>query len=363
MTAPRSLVLLAALVLVAAAPSAQLIAYDGFGNGPRANLAGSSGGTGWSGPWSMAGDNLTKIAGPGLAWPGLLTTPGAAVTPVAGGTWPNSVYTRAYAVPPAAETLYVSFLLRWDAVWGMWGGTSFGTYPQEMTVGAPLGWYLYGLMLSEGLGDATGKDLVQGETTLVVCKITRNAPAPGVTYRLYLDPIIGTPEPGFADASCSAGAPSALPGVISIDNGTGFTTDELRLGTTWASVLPPAAPVWTDVGNAKTGSFGRPILEGSGPLTAGTMNHLDLVGVGPSASMTLVFGTSPLVAAFKDGVMVPQPQLLLPMQAGPLGSLSVPFLWPAGVPAGTDLWFQFWIQDPGASHGLAASNGVLGQTP
>ena len=118
----RSLLLLASLALIAAAPSAQLIAYDGFGNGPRANLAGSDGGMGWSGAWTMAGDNLTKIAGSGLNWPGLLTTPGAAVTPVAGGTWPNSVYSRAYAVPPAADALYVSFLLRWDAVWGMWGG-------------------------------------------------------------------------------------------------------------------------------------------------------------------------------------------------------------------------------------------------
>lgn len=229
---------IALLLFCAARSEAQLIAYDGFGNGPLANLAGSNGGTGWPSTWAQGGDNLTKVAGAGLTYPGLDTTPGGAVSPVGGGVWPNSAYYRAFGPLPSGTTsVYVSFLMRDDAAFGIWGGISFGSYPYEMTVGSPLGWYTYGLMLSEGNGNATNKPLVQGETTLVVVKITKNA-GPGITYRMYLNPTVGNAEPSFADALYGVAQVNALPTVVAIDNGTGFTTDELRVGTTWASVLP-----------------------------------------------------------------------------------------------------------------------------
>jgi hypothetical protein len=228
----------AAVTTVTSAADAGLVAYDGFGNGPMSNLAGSTGGTGWTNAWSSYGDNLTKIAGAGLTYPGLDTTSGGAVTPVGGGTWPNSQYARSYALPQGTTAIYVSFLMRDDAGFGMWGGTSFGTYPYEVTVGSPLGYYSYGLMLSEGLGDVSNYPLLTGTTTLVVVKISKNAGA-GITYRLYVNPAIGQSEPGGPAAVLSVNAVQTLPSTLSIDNGTGFTTDEIRVGTTWASVLPP----------------------------------------------------------------------------------------------------------------------------
>lgn len=233
---------IALLAFCAARSEAQLIAYDGFGNGPLANLAGSNGGSGWSGVWGDGGDNLTKVAGGGLTYPGLDVTRGAAISPVGGGVWPNSAYYRSFGpLPEGTTSVYVSFLMRDDAAFGIWGGISFGSYPFEMTVGSPLGWYTYGLMLSEGNGDATNKPLVLGETTLVVAKVTKNAGA-GITYRMYLNPTIGASEPGFPDALFSVAPVNTLPTVVAIDNGTGFTTDELRVGTTWASVLPAEPP-------------------------------------------------------------------------------------------------------------------------
>lgn len=352
-----------ALALGASPTSAQLLSYDGFGNGPLPNLAGSTGGSGWTSAWAAAGDNLTQIAGPGLSYPGLATTPGAAVTPAAGGVWPNSVYQRAFQAPPAGtNAIYVSFLMRDDAAWGIWGGTSFGTYPYEMTVGSPLGWYTYGLMLSEGLGDTSSKPLIQGETTLVVVRISRNTPAAGVTYRMYLDPTVGGAEPGFADATYGIAAVSTLPGFISIDNGTGFTTDEIRVGTTWASVLP-VETAWLDLGLGKVGSNGVPKLAGSGPLSRGSANQLALTSAAPSAVATLVFGLSAINAPFKGGMMVPLPQLLIVLATNAAGAATLPFTMPSGLPGGSELYFQFWIADAGASNGFSASNGLRGLTP
>jgi hypothetical protein len=90
------------------------------------------------------------------------------------------------------------------------------------------------------------------------------------------------------------------------------------------------------------------------------VNRLDLVSAGPLATVTLVCGFDAIDAPFKGGVMVPLPQILVPLQADAIGSLSLPFLWPAGVPAGTAIFFQDWIQDAGATHGLSASNALQG---
>lgn len=356
----KCILVLIGLALATGAPpaSAQLLSYDGFGNGPIANLAGSAGGTGWTAAWSMASDDLTLIAAPGLLYPGLDTTPGGAVTPVAGGIWPSSVYLRSFQAPPAGtSTLYVSFLLRQDAEWGMWGGLSFGTYPNEMTVGSPLGYYTYGLMLSEGLADVSNKPLVAGETTLVVVRISQTAPA----FRMYLDPVVGAPEPAFPEAALGFGL-ATLPSFVSLDNGTGFTTDEIRVGTTWASVLP-AETAWLDLGLGKVGGNGVPELAGSGPLVRGSANQLALTSAAPSSIATLVFGLSAMNAPFKGGMMVPLPQVLIVLTTNAAGALTLPFTMTSGLPAGSELYFQFWIADAGASFGFSASNGLRGTTP
>jgi len=61
-------------------------------------------------------------------------------------------------------------------------------------------------------------------------------------------------------------------------------------------------------------------------------------------------------------VLVPAPQLMLPMTTNAAGALDFLFQMPTGVPSGTKAWFQFWIKDGGAANGLAASNGLMGVT-
>ncbi|MBM5813098.1 MAG: hypothetical protein FJ191_14265 [Gammaproteobacteria bacterium] len=128
--------------------------------------------------------------------------------------------------------------------------------------------------------------------------------------------------------------------------------DDVRLEAT------PSA--WTDLGSAKPGSAGVPQLVGTGPLTAGSANALALNAAAPGAPATLVAGLGTLGAPFKGGTLVPSPLILIPFIASGAGAVTLPFAWPAGVPAGTQLFMQFWISDAGASFGLSASNAVAG---
>ncbi len=230
---------LAATACVTSVASPQLIAVDSFSGPPVADLNGSTGGTGWTSAWlDQSVDTVTGISALGLSYTGLDTTPGAAVSDVGSGVYPIASYYRAFGALPAGTTkLYVSFLLRADANYGIWGGLRFGNYPFAMYVGSPPGMYSFGLMVSEGLGDISNAPLNQGETNLVIVQISKNAGA-GITYKLYLNPVIGQAEPSFALAQFAIAQVNAIPTSLTLDNGGGFTTDEIRVGTTWSSVLP-----------------------------------------------------------------------------------------------------------------------------
>jgi len=129
-----------------------------------------------------------------------------------------------------------------------------------------------------------------------------------------------------------------------------------------ALTISSSALTWDLLGFGKTGTNGVPELLGSGPLSADSLNQLDLAHAAPSASATLIFGLAALNAPFKGGVLVPAPTLLITLATDPAGNTSLPFLFPPGIPAGVSLYFQYWISDAGATKGLSASNGLRGVT-
>jgi len=133
--------------------------------------------------------------------------------------------------------------------------------------------------------------------------------------------------------------------------GSGIEVDHLQYGT-------PSA--WTDLGFAKAGSNGTPHLSGTGPLTPGSADQLALASAKPGAVATLVVGLAAVNAPFKGGTLVPQPLLLISLPTNGAGALALPFVLPAGFPAGAKLYFQDWIHDAGASGGFSASNGLKG---
>lgn len=275
--------LFAVMAMTASSSGADLMAYDGFGNGPLGDLAGSSGGTGWAGSWTHdGGDLVTGVSGGGLEHAGLQSASGAAVTEL-GGFDGMTRYGRSFGALPAGTTkIYVSFLMRDDAGLGGWGGLLFGTYPFAMWVGSPPGMYSFGLMMSQGLGDISHAPLIPGETNLVVVKISKNTPGTGITYRLYLNPVIGAAEPSFPLAQFTLGPVNDIPTALAIDNGGGFSTDEIRVGTTWASVVPAATcPADLNDDGVVDGTDLAMVLGGWGTgtpdLTAdGTVNGTDL---------------------------------------------------------------------------------------
>jgi len=122
-------------------------------------------------------------------------------------------------------------------------------------------------------------------------------------------------------------------------------------------------PVWFDLGSAKPGTNGLPVLDGIGPLTEFSENSLRILNTLEDAQIDLWFGLTPLFAPFKGGTFVPQPTFEIPLQADGEGEATLPFTWPGGVPAGVEIYWQAWVLDAGADKGLAATNGLLSESP
>jgi nitrous oxidase accessory protein NosD len=114
-----------------------------------------------------------------------------------------------------------------------------------------------------------------------------------------------------------------------------------------------------DLGFALAGAGGAPLLQGAGTTIAGDPLDVMLSNASPSATTTLVLGTSLLLAPFKGGVMVPDANLLVgPLPVAADGTLALSAPWPGGVHSGTLLWIQAWLPDAGGPAGFAASNGL-----
>ena len=131
-----------------------------------------------------------------------------------------------------------------------------------------------------------------------------------------------------------------------------------------ARLSEPPVSAWIDQGCALAGVSGDPLLVGTGSLTDGSSNSADLSNAAPSATAGLFIALSSTPVPFKGGTLKPfpffEPSLLTTSAAG---TISVPFVMPPGVPAGTELWVQWAIQDAAAVSGVALSNAILGVTP
>jgi hypothetical protein len=128
--------------------------------------------------------------------------------------------------------------------------------------------------------------------------------------------------------------------------------------------LSPAFTPWESAGHVLPGGQGAPKLTGDGPLLPATVATLALAHGTPGAPSTLVIGFAALETPFKGGVLVPDPAVLVAgLPIGPAGDLVLGAAWPAGVPAGTELWFQHWFPDSAALQGYAASNAVKAVVP
>lgn len=179
------------------------------------------------------------------------------------------------------------------------------------------------------------------------------------------DPLAGSTVSNLA-LSGSVNAPAGARDRMGLNNAGDiafrFVLSDNRLGI--ATTAPGAAPTWVDEGCALAGTLGDPVLSGSGTLAAGSNNTVTLTNGAPSAIAGLFFGLTSLPLSFKGGTLKPDPlvpPVILSLPAN--GQLALPFVMPAGAPAGTTLWSQWVIQDTGGVSGFALSNALKGVTP
>src|SRR5262249_38052571 len=120
---------------------------------------------------------------------------------------------------------------------GFFGLTLNIGFGEALFIGKPGGAREYVLETEGGAGQvSSGTPTVVGETALLVVK-AEFLPGPD-RFTLYTNPVPGDPEPtsGVVKADLDLGVVS-LVGTLSTG---GFAVDEIRIGTTYADVVPPA---------------------------------------------------------------------------------------------------------------------------
>ena len=221
-----------------------LFASEEFEYGSTANLQFANGGVGWGGAWNKLSDIPTGVTAQSLTWPHLITRGGSAYT----APYPSTTFTRysrllaSYSDPD--DTVYISCLIRPNVGYGVTAGLSFGTMWDDtsMVMGlCPRG--LYGLMTPpDTMHSDTAVAAAQDVTTLLVARVHKNAGPPvTLSWSLYVNPVVVNAEPAQPHATLTIPA-TALPPAVFIYNDGGFSTDEIRFGPTWSSVLPVTPP-------------------------------------------------------------------------------------------------------------------------
>jgi hypothetical protein len=235
--------------------SAALIAYDGFEATTNGGLNTQSGGTGWTSSWSAvsgidANANTLSYSNGSVAVNG-----GSRATKIGATTDSTNAANRSFA--SQSGTVYFSFLFRADT------GTAVDTddfisfmmnNDTVNTDSAGIGKPNNGsLNLGARVGTSNGGDttdsttaLVAGTTYFLVGKVSKTT----TNYDrvdLFINPSSNI-EPGLASVTDSAMSAFSTISFFSlrtltVDGTDNYQFDELRVGTTFADVVPLAVPV------------------------------------------------------------------------------------------------------------------------
>ena len=143
------------------------------------------------------------------------------------------------------------------------------------------------------------------------------------------------------------------------DNGRYLIVRLNLVGSIDAAAVLDMGP-WENLGNSLAGTT-TPKLRCFGQLAPSQPVTLRLSNALPGAFSALLFGLTQVNQPFRGGILVPTPQTLVyPLPVNADGVLELTANWPAAAPAGVDIYMQYWVADPGAPAGYAASNAVVG---
>jgi len=247
-----------AFAISLAATKAALVLYEGFDYPSATSFTGSTGGTGWSGAWTLAGGTGGVVGTPGFGYTDaggdILTTSGNYGSANSSGAGTLSL-TRTFAAITSG-TVWMSFLAN-----GSTGNFSVGVQlfngsgGNGVVIGKnsnatnktdwgirPLG---NGAISSDFVDSGVAMPGTSGTPTLVVLAVTLSGS--GLTnhndvVQVFLNPSLNstptTPDATFSTATIGSlskiGANSA--------SGSTFNLDEFRLGSSFADVTPYTVP-------------------------------------------------------------------------------------------------------------------------
>jgi hypothetical protein len=182
----------------------------------------------------------------------------------------------------------------------------------------------------------------------------------------YVNYSLPNPEPPSPVSTQGSFSVALLPGeryieisVISSATGNQWGVDRTMSGTFHFQIGDPEP--WESVGHALAGTHGEPLLVGTGSLIGGAPLTLAVSQARENTLAVGVVGFSNLNLPLLGGVLVPTPEVLLNgLATDANGNLVYGTTWPVGMPAGLDVYCQFWLLDPAGPQGFAASNGVRG---
>jgi len=242
--------------MTASTTHAVIVAYDGFEDYlSGAQLDGSTQGSGWTGNWTEANPGDSTFQAISLNDPNGLVSGGSKVLssqPTVDRPNVDDYMTRSFA--PQTGDVYMSFLFQKGAGVdvedfynfqlsnGATGNTSAALgVGIRNTSGNPF----FARVGSSGSGttNTSSTDSALGETYLVVAKFSKDGSSTYNRTDLYLNPT-SLSEPLSADASATDNVTGLTElSLFSIRNyvpesGDSILIDELRIGTTFASVVP-----------------------------------------------------------------------------------------------------------------------------
>ena len=223
---------------------AVLIASESF-NYPNVggDLNGQSGGGsfGFSNAW-VADPSITIGAGSLVSPVTPLATSGNSMSAVAYGANRYIPRTLSSTMGAANTTRYVSWLMRPEGILhqGAYNGWFVFSLQGDRITNVGMGSFtnLYGLEVG-GTSTYTTQNAVVGEAVFCVLRIDFTA---GVdTFRLYLNPQPGAPEPAVP-ATSQINIDVGTINRVELDGPGAYTFDELRIGTTYADVTAVPEP-------------------------------------------------------------------------------------------------------------------------
>ncbi|MFT5285786.1 MAG: hypothetical protein ACI8TQ_001954 [Planctomycetota bacterium] len=120
-----------------------------------------------------------------------------------------------------------------------------------------------------------------------------------------------------------------------------------------------ADPSWCDVGlGALPGPNGTPTMTGNGLITSGSAIQWQLDNAAPNSAALIVLGLTQINQPALGGILVPDAFFYRVVPTTGLGTASFGGTLMGTVPAGVELFAQYWVVDGTAPQGFTATEAV-----